>query len=169
MRTVTVIKRMKRRRSGGRSRKFVKKVFSSSTTMFVSSSLWSQMNSDVFQTRMLTAVLCFRSPGTERLRGGEARRAGGDAGRSRVAAGHEQLSVCSAGTSVRPPTDRKSLGVPAACVSLTCPLCPAGLVCRTSLCSTVTEELARLDSLQRIFITIWPRSSRVVSLKRQSV
>uniref|UniRef100_A0A671TVA9 Integrin-linked kinase-associated serine/threonine phosphatase n=1 Tax=Sparus aurata TaxID=8175 RepID=A0A671TVA9_SPAAU len=40
-------------------------------------------------------------------------------GRSRVAAGHEQLSVRSAGTSVRPPTDRKSSGVTAACVSLT--------------------------------------------------
>lgn len=131
MRTVTVIKRMKRRRSGGRSRKFVKKVFSSSTTMFVSSSLWSQMNSDVFQTWTLTAVLCCRSPGAQRLRGGEARRAGGDAGRSRVAAGHEQLSVRSAGTSVRPPTDRKSSGVTAACVSLTCPLWRVPSVCRS--------------------------------------
>uniref|UniRef100_A0A671TX50 RING-type E3 ubiquitin transferase n=1 Tax=Sparus aurata TaxID=8175 RepID=A0A671TX50_SPAAU len=58
------------------------------------------MNSDVFQTWTLTAVLCCRSPGAQRLRGGEARRAGGDAGRSRVAAGHEQLSVRSAGTHV---------------------------------------------------------------------
>lgn len=115
----------------------------------------------------LTGVLWSRSPRAEGLRGGEAWRAGGDAGRSRAAAGHELLSARSAATSVRPPTSRRPTGSPreGESVSLTCPVCPAGLVFRTSPCSTVTEELEPLDSLRRIFTTIWPRSSPAVSLK----
>ncbi|XP_068173653.1 integrin-linked kinase-associated serine/threonine phosphatase 2C isoform X6 [Antennarius striatus] len=59
---------------GGRSRKFAKKVFSTPPTM---------------------------GPGAARLRGGEAWRAGRDAGRSRVAAGHERVSVGATSTCVR--------------------------------------------------------------------
>lgn len=45
--------------------------------------------------------MCFRSPSAEGLRGGAARRARGDAGRSRAAGRHERLSGCSSSARVR--------------------------------------------------------------------
>lgn len=145
-----------------RSRKSVEKVFSSSATMFV---CFFPPNDTLGSVAVVTMACgdtnrcCFsRSPCVEGLRGGEAWRAGGDAGRSRASTRHEQLFARSAPTSVRTdkhlPTNPLRVRV---CVWLkSCGgfvFC-TGLEFHTLLCLMVTEDFEHLDMLLRISIII---------------
>lgn len=68
-------------------------------------------------------MLWSRLPRAERLRGGETWRAGGDAGRSRAAAGHERVSVVSAGTRVRAHAAATHGDGTGMCMSVMCHVC----------------------------------------------